>query len=45
MGKNTPKIAELMLSSCGLDVADFSKIAIAELRNWGCGATFLFKVA
>ncbi len=34
MGKNTPKIAELMLSSCGLEVADFSKncdCGIAEL--------------
>jgi hypothetical protein len=35
MGKNMPKIAELILSSCGLEVADFIKnsdCGIAELR-------------
>jgi hypothetical protein len=31
--KNVPKIAEVKLSSCGLEVADFRK-------NAGCGATF-----
>ncbi len=35
------KIAEVKLSSCGLQ----KKIAIAELRSCGCGATFLLKVA
>jgi hypothetical protein len=30
--KNVPKIAELKLSSCGFEVADFRKIVIAELR-------------
>jgi hypothetical protein len=48
MGKNMPKIAELMLSSSQVAVLKLRtsvKIAIAELRNWGCGATFLFKVA
>jgi hypothetical protein len=35
MAKNMPKIAELKLSSCGLEVADFRKncdYGIAELR-------------
>jgi hypothetical protein len=35
--ENVPKIAELKLSSCGLDVADFRKnynCGIAELRLW-----------
>jgi hypothetical protein len=35
--KNVPKIAELKLSSCGLEVADFRKncdCGIAELRLW-----------
>jgi hypothetical protein len=31
--KNRPKIAEVKLSGCGLKVADFGKIAIAELRS------------
>jgi hypothetical protein len=34
MGKNMPKIAELILSSCGLEVGDFRKncdCGIAEL--------------
>ncbi len=40
------KIAEVKLSSCGLEAADLKlraseKIAIAELRSCGCGATFL----
>jgi hypothetical protein len=35
-----PKIAEVKLSSCGLEVADFRKIAIAELWCCGCQATF-----
>jgi hypothetical protein len=40
------EIAEVKLSSCGLEVADLKlrtseKIAIAELRSSGCGATFL----
>jgi hypothetical protein len=40
--KNAPKIAEVKLSSCGLEVADSQKkIAIAELRSCGCGVTFL----
>jgi hypothetical protein len=39
--KNMPKIAEVKLSSYGFEVADFRKIAIAELRSCGCGATFL----
>jgi hypothetical protein len=30
--KNAPKIAEVKLSSCGLELADSKKIAIAELR-------------
>ncbi len=38
------KIAELKLPSCGLEVADFRKILIAELRSCGCGATFLKKL-
>ncbi len=39
MAKNMPKIAEVQVSSCGLDVADFGKIGIAELqlRSYGCG--------
>jgi hypothetical protein len=50
MAKNMPKIAEVKFSSCGLEVADLKlrtsgKIAIAELRSCGCGATFLSKVA
>jgi hypothetical protein len=35
--KNLPKIAEVKLSSCGLEVADFRKncdCGIAELRLW-----------
>jgi hypothetical protein len=36
--KNMPKIAEVKLSRCGLEVADFRK-------NCDCGATFLLKVA
>ncbi len=32
MAKNAPKIAEVKLSSCGLEIADSKKIAIAELR-------------
>jgi hypothetical protein len=39
--ENVPKIAELKLSSCGLEVADFKKIVIAELRSCGCGAKFI----
>jgi hypothetical protein len=39
--KNAPKIAEVKLSSCGLEIADSKKIAIAELQSCGCGATFL----
>jgi hypothetical protein len=42
--ENVPKIAELKLSSCGLEVADFRKnfdCGIAELRSCGCGATFI----
>jgi hypothetical protein len=39
--KNMPEIAEVKLSSCGLEVANFKKILIAELRSCGCGATFL----
>jgi hypothetical protein len=39
--KNMPKIAEMKLSICGLEVAASEKIAIAELRSCGCGATFL----
>jgi hypothetical protein len=31
--KNAPKIAEVKLSSCGLELADSKKIAIAELRS------------
>jgi hypothetical protein len=34
--------------NCGIDALKLRtsvKIAIAEVRNWGCGATFLFKVA
>ncbi len=34
--KNAPKIAEVKLSSCGLEVADSKKIAIAELRLRKC---------
>jgi hypothetical protein len=34
MAKNMPKIVEMKLSSCGLEVADIRKIAIAELRLW-----------
>jgi hypothetical protein len=37
MAKNLPKIAEVKLSSCGLEVADFRKIAIAELQSCSCG--------
>jgi hypothetical protein len=43
--KNMPKIAEVKLSSCGLEVADFRKnydCGIAELR---LQSTFLYKVA
>jgi hypothetical protein len=39
--KNMTKIAKVKVSSCGLEVAYFGKIAIAELRSCGCGATFL----
>ncbi len=35
--KNLPKIAEVKLSSCGLEVADLRKIAIAELLPSRCG--------
>jgi hypothetical protein len=35
------KIAEVKLSSCGLEVLDFRKTAIAELKSCGCGATLL----
>jgi hypothetical protein len=37
------KIAEMKLSSCGLEVADFRKNYYCEVA--GCGATFLEKVA
>jgi hypothetical protein len=37
--KNLLKIAEVKLSNCELEVADFRKIAIAELQS--CGAIFL----
>jgi hypothetical protein len=39
--KNLLNIAEVKLSSCGLEIADFRKIAIAELQSCGCGAIFL----
>jgi hypothetical protein len=32
MAKNAPKIAEVKLSSCGLEISNSKKIAIAELR-------------
>jgi hypothetical protein len=32
MAKKIPKIAEVKLSSCGFEVADLKKIAIADLR-------------
>jgi hypothetical protein len=38
--KKLPKIAAVKLSSCGLEVADLKKIAIAELRSCSCGAKF-----
>jgi hypothetical protein len=37
MDKNMPKIAEVKVSSCGLEVADFRKncyCGIVELRLW-----------
>jgi hypothetical protein len=40
--ENVPKIAELKLSSCGLEVADFRKSEIAELR---LRSNIYFKVA
>jgi hypothetical protein len=43
--KNTPKIAEVQLSSCWFEVADFRKIVIVELRSLGCRAIFLWKAA
>jgi hypothetical protein len=36
--KNMLKIAEVKLSRCGLEVADF-------IKNCNCGATFVFKFA
>jgi hypothetical protein len=47
--KNMPKIAEVKLSSCGLEVADLRKnygcrIARLRLRNCDCGsAAFKFR--
>jgi hypothetical protein len=42
MAKNMLKIAEMKLSSCGLEVTD-KKIAIAELRSCGLQSNISFK--
>jgi hypothetical protein len=40
-----PKIAEISSKVADLKLRKSEKIAIAEMRSYGCGLTFLLKVA